>query len=683
MFKKILTSPWTALLTLALVVGLRVVDPTFVESVRLRYFDTLVTSRAPETIGVSVVNIDEKALEKYGQFPFSRDTYGSIIRELYRRNAGLVVFNILTPDRDRMGQDAAYIQALRRYPTILPNIGSPTSRNTPKVPGSVVIGPFGLNAFVTYPGIIANQPGIESAATGVGIVNTFPEVDGVVRRMPLVVAHNGRLYPSLAMETLRVAGADTTFQVKVNENGVEKMRIPKFGPVTTDSLSRIWIDWSLQPERYSLTDLPKDFEGEIVIVGVSAQGLANPVATSLGEMLPQDLQASVLGTVIANRDRPAILRPDWADGAEILALVVLGIVLLFLTRWVYVGIVSGVIIVGILYPLSQYVYTNYAWLTDITALVGGLILVLLHAYGVKFVSEFLQKQAIKKQFAGYCSKEVVELLQKDPDLIKRGVRKDVSVMFSDLRGFTPIGEHYGDDVAGLGKYMNGYMDSISRPILDNTGMVIKYVGDASMHIHGAPIEDPNHAHTIVRVGLEMLDAVDEYTKLMEAQGLPPAAMGWGCNSGIGFIGEMGSTDRHSYDILGDMVSTAARLEARCKAYGVLCIIGAETYNRTRDDFFYLLLDNLQPKGKTVADLIYTVLRTKGADYSRDREQHEKMHALYRAKKFDEAAAMCKKLQGNFGGQMDKYYKIWIERCNFMKQQDLGPDWNGEWVATEK
>jgi adenylate cyclase len=309
--------------------------------------------------------------------------------------------------------------------------------------------------------------------------------------------------------------------------------------------------------------------------------------------------------------------------------------------------------------------------------------VLLHAYGVKFVSEFLQKQAIKKQFAGYCSREVVEMLQKDPDLIKRGVRKDVSVMFSDLRGFTPIGEHYGDNVGGLGKYMNGYMDAISRPIMDNNGMVIKYVGDASMHIHGAPIEDPNHARTIVRVGLEMLDKVDEYTKIMEAQGLPPAAMGWGCNSGIGFIGEMGSTDRHSYDLLGDMVSTAARLEARCKAYGVLCIIGAETYNRTRDDFFYLLLDNLQPKGKTVADLIYTALRTRGEDYSKDKQQHEEMHELYKAKKFDEAAAMCKKLKGNFGGQMDKYYKMWIERCDFMKQQDLGDNWNGEFVAHEK
>jgi adenylate cyclase len=683
MLKKILTSPWTALITLALVVGLRMADPAFVESVRLRYFDTLVTSKPSEVIGVHTVNIDEATLERYGQFPFSRDIYAKIINDLYNRNAGLVVFNILTPDRDRLGRDDAYVAGLKKNPTVIPSVGSTTTRNQPRVPGSVVIGPFGLDAFVTYPGIIANIPAVEHAAAGVGITNTLPEVDGVVRRMPMVVAYDGRLYPSLAMEVMRVAAGDSTFQVKINELGVEKMRIPQFGPVVTDSLSRIWIDWSLMPERHSLLNLPRDFDGEIVIVGVSAAGLANPIATSRGEILPQDLQAAVIGTVMANKIRTPITRPDWADGAEILILAGLGVLLLFLTRWTYVGIGSGVVVIGAGVFAGQLAYSNFSWLLDSTALVAGLVLVMLHAYGVKFISEFLQKQAIKKQFAGYCSKEVVEMLQKDPDLIKRGVRKDVSVMFSDLRGFTPIGEHYGDDVGGLGKYMNGYMDAISRPIMDNKGMVIKYVGDASMHIHGAPIEDPNHARTIVKVGLEMLDAVDAYTKEMEAQGLPPAAMGWGCNTGIGFIGEMGSTDRHSYDILGDMVSTAARLEARCKAYGVLAIIGAETYNRTRDDFFYLLLDNLQPKGKTVADLIYTVIRTRGEDYSKDRIQHDKMHALYKSKKFDQAAAMCAKMKGTFGGQMDKYYKIWIERCEFMKQQNLGDNWSGEFVAHEK
>jgi adenylate cyclase len=613
MLKKILTSPWTALITLALIVGIRIGDPAFVESVRLRYFDTLVTSKPAEVIGVSVVNIDEKAVEQYGQFPFSRDTYGSIIRELYRRNAGLVVFNVLTPDRDRMGQDAAYIQALRQYPTILPNVGSQTSRNTPKVPGSVVIGPY-ERPFIVYPGIIANVPTIENAAVGVGLVNTLPEVDGVVRRMPMVADSQGRLYPSLAMEVMRVAAGDTTFQVKINETGVEKMRIPAFGPIATDSLSRIWIDWSLIPERYSLMNLPKDFNGEIVIVGVSAQGLNNPVATSLGEMLPQDLQAAVIGTVIANRDRPAITRPDWADGAEIIALLVLSITLLFLTRWVYVGLASGVIFVGILFPLSQYVYTNYAWLTDITALVSGLILVLLHAYGVKFVSEFLQKQAIKKQFAGYASPTVVKLLQENPDLIKKGTKREVSICFSDLRGFTPLGESFGDDVGGLTKVMNGYMDAITQPVLEANGMIIKYIGDASMHIHNAPIDDPDHPKTAVAVGLQMVKAVKEFSKQLEAEGRPGVKMGAGINTGLGYIGEMGSTQRHSYDVLGDAVSTTARIESKCKEYGCVLLVGEETVRRCEDDFFFLKIDDLAVKGKSVGVGIYTVLDDVTPEY---------------------------------------------------------------------
>jgi len=683
MLKKIILSPWTALLTLALVVGIRIADPTFVEKIRLSYFDTLITAKAPTENNIYTVNIDEAALDKYGQWPLPRVNYAEIIEDLYHRNAGLVVLNVLMAERDRTGGDRDLGTALKNYPVVLPSVPSNKTKNIPRVPGSAVIGSEHIATLnqVAFPGLIANVPQLENAAAGVGIVNMFPEIDGVNRRMPLMVTVDDKLYPGLALETLRVATANSTFQVKLFDGGVEKMRLAgDIGIITTDQLGRIWIDWSQQSKSVSLTKLPKDFGGAIVVVGPTAAGISNPVPTSLGAIFPHEVQAAVMATMVSGTN---IQRPDYADGLEIIAIAVAGLLLLFLTRWTYVGLASTVIIGVGGYFASSYAYSSSLYLFDTTAFIVGVVLVALHAYGVKFVSEFLQKQAIKKQFAGYCSKEVVELLQKDPDLIKRGVRKDVSVMFSDLRGFTPIGEHYGDDVAGLGKYMNGYMDAISQPMLDNKGMVIKYVGDASMHIHGAPIEDPNHARTIVKVGLEMLDRVDEYTKLMEAQGLPPAAMGWGCNTGIGFIGEMGSTERHSYDILGDMVSTAARLEARCKAYGVLAIVGAETYNRTKDDFFYLLLDNLQPKGKTVADLIYTVLRTKGVDYTRDKIAHDVMHDLYKQKKFDEAAAMCKKLKGNFGGQMDKYYKIWIERCDFMKVQDLGDNWNGEFVAHEK
>jgi adenylate cyclase len=680
MMKKILLSPWTALLTLALVVGIRVADPTFVESVRLRYFDTLITAKEPTFNNIVTVNIDEDSLNKYGQWPLPRAEYAKIVRDLYQRGAGLVVLNVLMPEPDRTGGDRALGQALKEFPVVLSSTPAQKTKNDPRVPGSAVLNPEFIDQIVQYPGLIANIPILENNAAGIGITNTLPEVDGVNRRLPLIVGVDGKLYPSIAMETLRVAAGDSTFQVKLFEGGVEKMRIPKFGPVTTDNLGRIWIDWSQQSRSFSLTQLPKDLEGAIVIVGPSAAGISNPLPTAKGAVWPHEVQAAVIGTMV---NGVVIQRPDWADGAEILTLLVLGLIIIGMSRWTYVGIITTITGVIACVVASRYGFSEFRILGDATASTAGLVLVALHTYGVKFVSEFLQKQAIKKQFAGYCSKEVVEMLQKDPDLIKRGVRKDVSVMFSDLRGFTPIGEHYGDDVAGLGKYMNGYMDAISRPIMDNKGMVIKYVGDASMHIHGAPIEDPNHARTIVAVGLQMLDAVDAYTKEMEAQGLPPAAMGWGCNTGIGFIGEMGSTDRHSYDILGDMVSTAARLEARCKAYGVLCIIGAETYNRTKDDFFYLCIDNLQPKGKSVADLIYTALRPNGADWSGDLKRYNTMQELYRAKQFDAAAILCGELKGTFGGQMDKYYKIWIERCEFMKQQDLPDNWNGEFVAHEK
>ena len=670
MLKKILTSPWTALITLALVVGLRVADPTFIESVRLRYFDTLVTNKPAEVIGISVVNIDEKAIEQYGQFPFSRNTYGSIIQELYRRNAGLVVFNILTPDRDRLGQDAAYIQALKQYPTILPNIGSQTSRNIPKIPGSVVIGPY-AHQFIEYPGIIANQPGIESAAVGVGLVNTLPEVDGVVRRMPMVASSQGKLYPSLAMEVLRVAGGDTTFQVKINENGVEKMRIPKFGPIATDSLSRIWIDWSLKPDVYSLTDLPKDFDGEIVIVGVSAQGLSNPVATSLGEMLPQDLQAAVLGTVIANKDRPVITRPDWADGAEIIALVVAGIALLFLTRYVYVGLLSGVGIVAVCIFGSRLAFSHYLFLFDSTMVAGGIVLVMLHAYGVKFVSEFLQKQQVKRQFGSYVNPTIVERLQKDPSLIRLGgERRELSIVMTDLRGFTTLGESYGDDVEGLTQVMNDYMTALSIPVLKNDGTLIKFIGDASLHVHGAPIDDANHAVNAVKTALEMIEAIKEFNKELTARGKPEVGMGAGVNTGETLIGNIGAKTKFGYDVLGDSVSTAARLEGQSKGYGVLVVVGPHTAELVQDVYPMWELDNIAVKGKTEPLRIFTV--------AQETEQHRQFIELYYSGQWKKALSLlplCK----NASPKMEKYYDTMEQRL----LSGCPKDWAGYYVATSK
>jgi adenylate cyclase len=651
--------------------GIRIADPAFVESVRLRYFDTLVTGKPAEVTGVHVVNIDEKALERYGQFPFSRDAYAGIIRDLYSRNAGLVVFNVLTPDGDRMGRDAAYVAALQKYPTVLPSVGSTQGRNKPRQPGSATIGPYGLDQFVNYPGIIANIPAVESAAAGVGITNTLPEIDGVVRRMPMVVAVDGRLYPSLAMEVMRVAAGDTTFQVKINESGVEKMRIPAFGPVTTDSLSRIWIDWSLQPERHSLMDLPNTFDGEIVIVGVSAAGLANPVATSLGEMLPQDLQAVVIGTVIANRDRTAIARPNWADGAEIIALVLLAVGLIFLSRWTYVGIITSVVVLGVCIPISRLVYSSHSWLLDGTLVVGGLVLVLLHTYGIKFVSEFLQKQQIKRQFGTYLSPAMVERLQKNPELLQLGGEsRELSIMFTDVRGFTSISEHYGEDVQGLTRIMNRYMTAMTARIIANGGTLDKYIGDAQMAFWNAPLDDPDHAEHAVATALEMMESLDEFNAEIIKEGIPAFGMGLGINTGTVVVGNMGSTQRFDYTCLGDSVNLASRLEGQSKPYGVRIVLGPHTAEAVRSKYSVVELDSIAVKGKKEGVKIYTL--------APDTEQHQQFLDLYYAGQWKKAATLiplCK----NAVPELEHYYDAMAERL----LQGCPATWNGTYVATSK
>jgi adenylate cyclase len=312
----------------------------------------------------------------------------------------------------------------------------------------------------------------------------------------------------------------------------------------------------------------------------------------------------------------------------------------------------------------------------------------LHAYGVKFVSEFLQKQQIKKQFGSYVNPTIVERLQKNPGLIKLGgERKELSIVMTDLRGFTTLGESFGDDVEGLTQIMNDYMTALSIPVLKNDGTLIKFIGDASLHVHGAPLDDPNHAYTAVKTAQEMIKAIEEFNKELTAKGKPPVGMGAGVNTGETLIGNIGAKSKFGYDVLGDSVSTAARLEGQTKSYGVLLIIGPNTNEIVKDRIFTLELDNIAVKGKTVGLRIYAPLLCGDAgamaEYLLAREAHDEMLAAYRAQKFDTAIIMCQELIGEFDGQMDHSYELWIERCAEMKKVKLPKDWDGIFRATSK
>jgi len=378
-----------------------------------------------------------------------------------------------------------------------------------------------------------------------------------------------------------------------------------------------------------------------------------------------------------------ITRYDYATFLEWAAAILIGLLLILAATKAPYWFAGALILVATITPVygayiafkGHLLLWDWSWPVLVSGIVG------FHSIFNRFVSEFFQKQAIKKQFAGYCSPTVVRMLQENPTLIKEGMKREISICFSDLRGFTPLGESFGDDVKGLTRLMNSYMDAITQPVLDADGMIIKYIGDASMHVHGAPLDDPNHPKSAVRTGLNMLRAVEKFNEKITSEGRPPIGMGAGINTGLGYLGEMGSSKRHSYDVLGDAVSTAARIESKCKEYGCLLLVGGETVEQCGDDFFFLKIDDLAVKGKTVGIPIYTVI-----EHHCDKEQkaqHDTMHELYRNQKFDDAIHQCVELKGAFGGQLDAYYDMWIERCEFQKTQDLPKDWSGVFIATTK
>ena len=672
---------WTLpIITLFIIAYLRLQDGYFTEVVRLNSFDYLQsTDVTVQSKDVVIVELDESAVEQFGQWPWPRNVLADIVWKLRENGAGIIVMPILFSEPDSHGKDMEFIQNIAGNGVIIAQVGT-TQTNKNAVPRGVAKIGDPMPWLFEWPGMLGPIELLGINADGVGVINIAPEVDGVVRRMPTIMRVGEETYPAMAVETIRVAMGAPSYQIKANETGIVAVRVPGYPIINTDEYGRIWLRYNNEFETVSVTGDLSTVAGKTVVLGLTIEGVGSTIATPKGTQYAHTPIAISLQSVF-NGDNPT--RSSMADTYELAFLVGIGLLLIIGARFTPYWAIAGAMVVvtaGTVYG-ATYVYATYGMLFDFTMPTAGAILVGLHAIFNRFVLEFRQKQAIKKQFGGYASPTVVKMLQENPALIKEGIKKEVSICFSDLRGFTPLGESFGDDVQGLTKIMNGYMDAITQPVLDVNGMIIKYIGDASMHIHNAPIDDPDHPKTAVQTGLNMLKAVEKFNEKITAEGRPPVGMGAGINTGLGYIGEMGSTQRHSYDVLGDAVSTTARLESSCKAYGVLLIIGPETVRRTKNDFFYLKLDDLAVKGKTIGLDIYTVLPKKYSNT--DRSSHNQMHILYKNQQFKDAIEMCTQLKGKFDGHMDDYYDMWIERCRYMSTQKLPKDWNGVFIATTK
>ena len=680
---KYLTGTWAAAISVCLLLTLYVINPGFIQTLQLKTFDYLITSLdKKKSDEIVVVNFGEKSVEKFGQWPFDRRDIAKTIDKLKEHGAAVIVAPILFSEKDRAGGDSELAKTLDGV--ILAQ--TPTTQNSK--PDSVrrgfsAIGPVDPKLFVyRWAGGLRPLDQYAEAASGVGVVATVPELDGVVRRMPLLVNIASGLYPSIPLETIRVAAGDPSFQVKTNENGIEAVRVPAFPAISTDERGRIWLAWNTKFDTLEATEIDARVKDKIVILGLTIEGVGGIISTPIGERWAHEIQAQTLQTLV---DGTSIYRSSSARILEGISILTLLCLFLYTVPRVSVALTVpfyALFVIGISFA-SYYLFKTELQLWDPSYMIVAGSIVFGHLVFNNFAREFRLKQQIKKQFGTYLSPALVEKLQKNPELLKLGGEtRELSIMFTDVRGFTTISEHYGSDVQGLTQIMNRYMTAMTAKIIQNEGTLDKYIGDAQMAFWNAPLDDADHAKHAVKTALEMLGDLERFNKEISAEGVPPFGMGLGINTGSVVVGNMGCSQRFDYTCLGDTVNLASRLEGQSKPYHVKMVIGPQTYEYVKDEYLCLELDCLAVKGKTKGVNIYTIVNKNGLNIAYSRA-HADFIQYYREQNWDKALEYIPYVELAFEGEMKEYYAMMVERIEEYKANPLPKDWDGVYRTNSK
>ena len=682
---KFFTSWKIVLLVLIGLISLRFQDGWLVETARLKTFDYYQVQKGQTPSDqISIIEITDDDIENQGQWPWPRDKVAFVLEMIKSFKPAMIVMPIIFSEPDRFGKDIDLANALEGVV-----IAQAPSNKASKVEGSprgiAIVGQNTDSFLQRFLGIVRPLKIFEDKAAGVGVLAASGEIDGVVRRMPMVVQIDKELYPTLSLEVIRALTGDPSYQMKVGVNGVESVRIPQFETIQTDSNARVWIKYNKEFDRRFIYHMD-DIENKVVILTISAEGLATNVPTPYGLKNIAEVQAAMISTLV-NGD--SLTRLDYADFVEILTLTLIGLLFIVLVPrlkiWQtipFFAVISAGIVGFCFYMYEMNILFDYSFpLFTITLVFAWLVF-------NNFAREFRLKQQIKKQFQSYLSKALVEKLQKNPELLKLGGdSRELSIMFTDVRGFTSISEHYGDNVQGLTQIMNRYMTAMTAKILENEGTLDKYIGDAQMAFWNAPLDDKQHAKNAVKTALSMLGDLDEFNRSIAAEGVPPFGMGLGINTGMVVVGNMGSDQRFDYTCLGDAVNLASRLEGQSKPYGVKLVIGPKTAEYVADEYFVIELDTIAVKGKKQGVNIYTVIGTNREmeflNYAPFREMHNMMLDDYRSKNFTRAMLSCEKLMTAFNGGMKNYYSMMIERCEDYIKNPPPADWDGVYRATSK
>jgi len=585
---------------LLLSLGLLIWNPYPFKILELSTFDYLM-SKSPtiQNENILLVDLDEEIVEAYGGYPLPRSLFASMIEN----TEGVSGLTLLMPDPDLRDNrnDYKLASAMSVRPTVLAYTASTQATESGPHVGTAQLGENPLPWLLNYPGILRQLPVLQLNAGGVGLINSSPELDGVVRRMPVAVGSGDKIYPSFALEMLRLAVGDPSYQIKTNESGVEWLRIPSYPTVTTDANARIWIQQNVKFYRQTAAEyMENPIPAPFVIFGVTAEGVTNPVPTAQGAVYPHEIQANVLHSLIEGNS-PSI--PTWNVAVE-LGAALLALLLLWATAsriWLSLPILI-ITIGGLIY------FTLEMWKSSYLVDVSGTILVGFLFWSIitfrNFITQFLLRLQIKQQFGTYVSPALVKKLQDDPTLLRLGGEtKRLTFLFSDIRGFTPISEKYQKDPQGLTHLINRFLDNQTEIILKHEGTIDKYMGDCIMAFWNAPLDVEEQERKATECAIEMRIALAELNEKLREEGLEEINTGAGINTGPCVVGNFGSSTRFDYSVLGDAVNLAARLESSCKEYDADLIISEHSLV---DGFDYEFLAEVTVKGKTEPVKIYTI-----------------------------------------------------------------------------
>ena len=622
---KWLYSGYAVAVSIALLLVLRVFDPTPVQSLRGQVFDSYQQlDEIVQSEDIVLLNFGENTLATFGQYPFPRQYYAQLIVDVASINSGVLGWTIMFPEVDRFGGDDSFANFLMQNKVNVPGARrNPINFNvlsqTPSVKGIKTSGPHigtgtigpvpAKDYLLKWPNLVTNVPMLETVANGKGVNASAPQPDNQTRTYPLAITVEDRIYPSFAVEMLRVSRGQKSYIVKTSEIGIQEIAVKGVDPIVTqpDGTAYIRFNNSFETIEYTGAESIPDLAGKMVIVGVTAEGIANPVPTPRGNLYPQEIQAHMLQNFISGSN---ITRSQTSAFYELLtALLVMILVSLAVYRLpLLLTAPMSLAILGSYTYYSVYLYQSQLVLLDATFPVIAGFLVFTQAAFNNFYKQFKLREQIKKQFEHYLAPAMVKKLQKDPSLLRLGGdTRTMTYLFSDIRGFTPISEQFKTDPQGLGKLINRYMTPMTDLVMRKEGTIDKYIGDALMAIWNAPLDVDNHALLAIETAQEMEVELAKLNKELKADGLMELGVGIGINTGDAVVGNMGSNQRFDYTVLGDSVNLAARLEAQTKEYGVFFMFTEHTLKQIPSPENLTMLDKIAVKGQTAPVTIYTIL----------------------------------------------------------------------------